>query len=79
MKPVIMGTCDVWKGSRALVGVFTNRKKLERQIRKMLKDKSIEIDENSPMSVPLSRWTIRQMHDFINYISLEEVEFNEEA
>ena len=80
MKPVIVQTCDIWKmgDSCRIVGVYTSRIKLEKQLRKMLKEKDIELNEGSPIDLPLSNFTIQDMHNFIDYISLTEVEFNEE-
>jgi hypothetical protein len=81
MKAVVLNTCDSWKtfSSFKLIGVFTNRKKLEKVIRKLIKSNDIEVDENSPIELPLKNFTINELNNHINFLSVQEINLNEEC
>lgn len=81
MEAVILYTCDIWKSwnSAKVVGVYTNIRKLKKQLRKMIKKNVIEIDENCPYPKSLKDWDIRMMQNSINYCILEEINLNKEV
>ena len=81
MKPVLVCYCDIWKtnSSRGIKGIFNNRKCLDKFIRKALKRNDIEISDGSPIDINhLSDYTISELHNNIDYISLTEMDMNKE-
>jgi len=76
MKAIFVQTCNIWKSDPSPVGVYTNRKALEKQLRFMLKKGYIELNEGSPIQLPLKNFSIKEMHDNIDYISIQEIELN---
>jgi len=81
METVILYSCNIWKGSLSTLGVFTNRRKLNKTVAGMLKDKSLEItiSKDSPFAsgIPLKDWSIQEMHDNIEYLAFQEIDLNE--
>jgi hypothetical protein len=79
MTPVVIYTCDAWKSwdSSRLVGVYTNRKKMERLLRKMIKAGYIEFADGWDGEI-FSRMTIDQMRTHIDYLIIQEIELNSE-
>ena len=77
MKAVIVHTCNQWKEytSFSLVGVFTNRKKLNTILNRMIKNHEIG-DDDEPKKV--NHLTIDQIHTEISYVSVQEIKLNEE-
>lgn len=47
----ILSTCDIWKStsSMRLVGVYTSKKKLGKDIRELLRDERIELGDGCKM------------------------------
>ena len=78
MKPVIIHTCNQWKEytSFSLVGVFTNRKKLNSLLNKMIKNNDIG-DDDEPQKV--NDLTIEEIQSQISYVSVQEINLNEEC
>ena len=78
MKAVIVHTCNQWKEytSFSLVGVFTNRKKLNSLLNRMIKNNDIG-DDDEPKKV--NHLTIEQIHVEISYVSVQEITLNEEC
>lgn len=78
MKAVIVNTCNEWKeySSFTLVGVFTNRKKLNSLLNKMIKNNDIG-DDDEPQKV--NDLTIEEIHSQISYVSVQEINLNEEC
>lgn len=76
MKSVIINSCDIWKtyASFRLIGVFTNRKKLNILIKKMIKNKEIEFGS---FNKKVEECSIEDLQNLCNFISLEEIEFNQ--
>ena len=74
MNPVVLFTCNEWKAkdSMRLVGVFTNRVKLNDQINTMVKEDRIE------GHIDASICTIRELNSDYTYLYVQEIEFNEE-
>ena len=78
MKAILLKSCDIWKSNSTTIGVFTNRNKLNQAIRELIKDGDAEQDENSPYKgMSLKHLSINDIHNFFNYISLEEIFLNE--
>ena len=78
MKAVIVNICNEWKEytSFALVGVFTNRKKLNSLLNKMIKNNDIG-DDDEPQKV--NDLTIEEIQSQISYVSVQEINLNEEC
>jgi hypothetical protein len=78
MKAVIVHTCNQWKEytSFSLVGVFTNRKKLNSLLNRMIKNNDIG-DDDEPKKV--NHLTIEQIQVAISYVSVQEITLNEEC
>lgn len=77
MGTIVMFDCDDWKSNQQFAGVFTNRYKLEKAIRKKMEDGDIVLDENSPLDLPLKNFTIEDINLYFKYVSLERIELNE--
>lgn len=73
----IIFTCDLWKlrGSMRLKGVFTNQDKFLTAIRKLVKEKEIELDNGK--ITELKEWSVGEINDNFKYLYVEEVELNE--
>jgi len=80
MKAVLLCTVNIWKETNSgnVRGIFTNRKKLEKYLRKLIKWGDIELCNGSPVSLPLRNFSIKEMHDNFNYLSLQKINLNEE-
>ena len=78
MKAVIVNICNEWKEytSFTLVGVFTNRKKLNSLLNRMIKNNDIG-DDDEPQKV--NDLTIEEIQSQISYVSVEEINLNEEC
>jgi hypothetical protein len=74
----LLETCDIWKSNRRAFGVYSSLGKLKNQLKKMIKDNSIEIDMNCPLRKNLVGWTANDLHNNINYISISTGCLNEE-
>ena len=74
---VVLNSCNEWKeyASFQLVGVYTNRKELNKMLNKMLKDKEIELQSNDS----IEDLSVTELHSQIEYASLQEVTLNEEC
>lgn len=77
MSTVIMYDCDDWKSNLSVAGVFNNRYKLEVALRKKMDDGDIELDENSPIDLPLKHFSIEDINLYFKYVLLEKIELNE--
>ena len=77
MEAVVLNTCDIWKGNVSMFGVFTKRSQLNKAITALIKEKFAEINKDTPLSLPLTSWSITEMHDHIDYISLLQITLNE--
>jgi len=80
---VVLYTCNDWKenASMELVGVYTNRAKLNKQLVKMFKEKDIEWEHNPdrrPTLKELYMTSINDLNEFIDYAFLQEITLNEE-
>lgn len=81
MTAVLVQTCDIHKtySSSRPIGVFTNRKALDKCLRQSLRTKRIEIPDGSPINKKqLSQYSIDELHKGIDYISLIEIDLNHE-
>ena len=72
---VIVNYCDQWKSysSMRLFGVFSNRKKLNSAVKKLIKKKHAE----NNTSDKVEEMSIDDMHGSIQYLSFEEVKLNQ--
>jgi len=74
MKAVVVNTCNAWKeySSFTLVGVFTNRKKFNRVLNKLIKKNDVE----NNTGYRIEDMTIHELHNNLKYVSLQEIELN---
>ena len=74
----VISTCDVWKSSSSMrpVGVYTNKKKLFQTLRSMLRNKTIELPEGSPIEGSFSLYSTGELNSGIDYLYLEEICLN---
>ena len=77
MTPVIINQCDEWQSyaSFKLVGVFTNRQKMNDTILNLLEREKIEFNGNI---LKLNELNIQELSREVTYLHLEEVELNED-
>ena len=70
MKMYVLFTCDTWKmrDSMRFVGVFTNIKKLKREIRRLIKDGTFSKESRGS----ITNWTIQDLNNDIEYLYIEE-------
>lgn len=75
MKAIIVNSCNSWKeyASFRLIGVFTNRKKLNRVLNTLIKQG--DIDFNSDKKT-VNHLTIKEMQVQLDYICIDEIELN---
>jgi hypothetical protein len=78
MKAVIVHTCNQWKEytSFSLVGVFTNRKKLNSLLNRMIKNNDIG-DDDEPKKV--NDLSIEDINNKISFVYVQEITLNEEC
>ena len=78
-KVYVVNQCDRWKSydSFRLVGIFTNRKKLNPVLNKFLKDQSIEWDDEECTDRFVNKLTDRELQDELRFIYIELVALNE--
>jgi len=77
MNAVLLETSDVWKSNRNIVGVYTNRANLNKQLNHMLRNGDIEW-ELGYKKRSFSEMTIDEIHEKLKYLCIQEIEFNEE-
>lgn len=75
MKAVIVNSCDAWKtyASFRLIGVFTNRRKLNKCLNDLDKDSSIR----NTTDYAISEMEVHDLNINLDYVSIEEINLNE--
>ena len=71
---IIINYCDEWKSytSMRLFGVFSNRKKLNSAVKKLINKKYAELKSNDK----IEDMSISDMQSQIQYLSFEEITLN---
>lgn len=77
MSTVAMYDCDSWNSNQSFVGVFTNRYKLEKALRKKMEEGDIVLNDDSPLDLPLKNFSIDDINLYFDYVTLERIELNE--
>lgn len=69
-------TCDIWKSTNSmrLIGVYTNRRKLAKDIRKLLRDKTIKLNDGYEM--PTDFEDLKSLNNTLNYLYAQKEELN---
>jgi len=72
-----MFTCDIWKssGSMSLVGVYTDKRKFAKDIRTLLKNGRIDLNEDCEM--PTDFGDHKALNNALDYLFVQEIESNE--
>lgn len=75
---VVLNTCDEWKtkSTYSLVGVYTERKELDKILMQLKKEKAVEVRSGFGK---LSLWDLNKLNERILYASLNIINLNEEA
>ena len=77
-KAIVVNTCDSWASysSMKLVGVFTNKRKLYKTLRKLVKDKVAVYDGGDVRMESIN--SVNMLNSLFVYLHINEIELNEE-